>query len=80
MRTAFGYVGLMTIATKRYHRNYNIFKDGVGQRVLNTRTGKRGIVVEIRETAWEYIEPFVKYDGSDKVELESTLNLVVEND
>lgn len=70
----------MTIVTKRDHRNYDIFKDGAGTRVLNTRTGKRGVVVEIRETAWEYIEPFVKYDGSDKVESASTLNLVVEND
>ena len=70
----------MTIVTKRDHRNYDIFKDGAGTRVLNIRTGQRGVVTEVRETAYEYIEPFVKYDGSDKVELESTLNLVVEND
>ena len=70
----------MTSVTNRYQRNYNIFTDRVGVRILNTRTGKRGVVVEIKETAFEYIEPFVLYDDSSEVKSETTLNLVVEND
>jgi hypothetical protein len=67
----------MTNVTNRYHRKYDIFNDGVGARVLNTETGKRGTVTEIKETAWEYIEPFVKYDDADEPKKEMTWNLVV---
>jgi hypothetical protein len=67
----------MTNVTNRYRRNFDVFKDKVGSQVLNTRTGKLGVVTAVRETAFEYIEPFVTYDGTKEEVKESTLNLVV---
>lgn len=45
---------------------YNIFMHKIGQRVIEERSGKHGAVVEIRETAAEWIEPIVKFDDEEK--------------
>lgn len=42
---------------------YDIFKHGKGVRVRNFKTNRVGLVQDIRETFYEYIEPFVLYDG-----------------
>lgn len=46
---------------------YDIFKHGPGTKVYHVPTGRVGIVKEIHETAYEWIEPFVDF-GDDKLE------------
>lgn len=48
--------------------NYDIFKHKTGIRVVDINTNKRGLVIDIVESAYEWIEPLVKWDGSDKPE------------
>ena len=55
---------------------YNIFKNGTGTLVYEISTGRRGIVREIRETSFEWIEPFVDF-GDGKLEKANTYNLLV---
>ena len=54
---------------------YDIFKHGVNVTVRNKHTRLPGVVVEIRETAHEVIEPFVLYVGKTNPTKESTYNL-----
>ena len=59
---------------------YDIFYHGTGVKVLNTITGQEGIVAEIRETQYECIEPFVRYDNRDELIRENAYNLEVINE
>lgn len=60
----------MTNVTNRYRKlePYDIFKDGSGVRVIDKQTGRFGVVQYIRETSFECLDPFVQFDGSDKIE------------
>lgn len=44
---------------------YNVFKDQVGTRVIEESSGLHGTVVQIKETAYEWIEPIVKFDDEE---------------
>lgn len=55
---------------------YDIFRHGIGTKILNIKTGESGIVSEIRETGHEWIEPFVDY-GDGILIKENTSNMEV---
>lgn len=59
---------------------YDIFKHGTNVTVKNKHTGKLGVVVEIKETFHECIEPFVQYYDEDEPIKEYTGNLEFIND
>lgn len=46
---------------------YDIREHGIGVRVWNYKTNKHGVVKDIRETFYEWIDPFVLYDGEAEI-------------
>ena len=44
---------------------YDVFTHPAGQRVIEEQSGKHGVVVQIKETAHEWIEPIIKFDDED---------------
>lgn len=48
-------------------RHYDVFKHGIGTRVVELSTGRRGTVKDIRETAPEWIEPFIQWDDEQEI-------------
>lgn len=56
---------------------YDIFKHGIGTKILNIKTGQVGIVEDIRETFHEYIEPFVRYEGNKELVRENKYDMEV---
>lgn len=57
---------------------YDIFKHGIGTRVRNFKTNKTGFVKDIKETFYEWIEPYVLYDGEQNAVRSSAEDLVLE--
>lgn len=55
---------------------YDIHKHGVGIIVYDFKNDRYGTVKEIRETSYEYIEPFIDF-GSGKLERAEPYNLLV---
>lgn len=53
-----------TIDTKLLIK-YDLYKHDIGVRVVSSRDGRRGTVIQIRETAPEWIEPLVKWDNDE---------------
>ncbi len=41
---------------------YSPHTHGTGVRVVETQTGRRGLVIRIEETGYEWIEPVVRWD------------------
>lgn len=58
------------------HNVKDIFKVKIGQRVYDTFTNRYGRISDIKETAFEWIEPFIKWDDTDK---EECLNISLPN-
>jgi hypothetical protein len=59
---------------------YDIFKHNKpNQRVVDPKTGRHGVVKEIRETAYEWIEPFVLWDGETELKKHSAFGLELED-
>lgn len=46
-------------------KDLNAWELNVGDRVYDRSSGNSGSVVEIRETAPEWVEAFIRFDGSD---------------
>lgn len=55
---------------------YDIRKHGIGTMVYDFKNDRYGIVKDIRETTYEYIEPFVDF-GDGKLERVCESNLLV---
>ena len=45
---------------------FDVFKHQPGTRVIEESTGQHGVVVSVCETAAEWIEPIIKFDGEDQ--------------
>lgn len=65
--------------TKRGNEKFDIFKHHTGTKVYNCLTKKTGVVVDIKETFVDCIEPFVDY-GDGKLIREITWRLEVIDD
>ena len=52
---------------------YDIFTHKTGVRIVGADSGRRGLVIEIKETRPEWIEPIIKWDDGkvSKVQNES---------
>lgn len=59
---------------------YDIFKHGTTVTVMNKHTKRHGVVVEIKETGHEWIEPFVQYYDKAEPIRETTMNLIFIDD
>lgn len=55
---------------------YDIFKHGIGTLVYDFKNDRYGTVKEIRETTYEYIEPFIDF-GDGKLTRMEPFNLLV---
>lgn len=51
--------------TDKLPARYNVFAHGKGTKVIGSKSGKRGEVLEVKETAYEWIEPLIKWDDGE---------------
>lgn len=59
---------------------YDIRTHGIGARVMETGSKARhGLVVDIQETSFEWIDPFVLWDGEAKPERANAFLLNLED-
>lgn len=59
---------------------YDMWKHGIDVRVYDSKRNLYGTVKDIRETAYEWIEPFVLFDGEDQVMITNPDDLEVINE
>ena len=50
----------------RLVKDVGVFGLNKGDKVLDKASGKQGIISNVTETAPEWVEAFVKFDGEDK--------------
>ena len=58
-------------------KKYDLWEHGIGTKVFNIKTRKFGTVVDIKEIGFEWIEPFVRYEGSEDLVKERPDDLVL---
>lgn len=46
---------------------FDYTKHGIGARVVELKSGRRGEVVDLRETSYEVIEPFIRWDSENEI-------------
>ena len=56
---------------------YNLWKHGSNIKVYDTKRKKYGVVTKIKETAPEWIEPFVLFEGEETIMVTNPNDLLV---